>query len=93
MVGLLLWLALLGGTILDLSIVASRASRQGDNFLADQATMLRASLAGYAIGAAFLSIAYWEFLGLFLAGTVVTSRLLKQSARKKLDPEAVVAAS
>ena len=91
LVGLLLWLALLVGTVVDLSVVASRASRQGDNFLADQATMLRASLAGYAVGAAFLSIAYWEFLGLFLAGAVVTSRMLKQSAQKDLAPEAVVA--
>ena len=36
--------------------------------------MLRASIAAYLVGAAFLSIAYWEILFVLVAGAVLVSR-------------------
>lgn len=62
LVGLGLWLVLVFGTILSLGRSA-RSHGAGDaRWTADAAVMLRASLAGYAAGAMFVGIAYWELL-------------------------------
>ena len=64
LVGLLLWCTLLFGTMIDLSSAVRRGSRLESPWLRDQAAMLRASLAAYAVGSAFLNTAYWELLSL-----------------------------
>ena len=73
LVGLALWCGLLFGTLVDLSLIAWRHRGGSGRRLADQAAMLRASLAAYAVGSAFLSIAYWELLYLVLAAAILTS--------------------
>lgn len=73
-VGLALWGVLVVGSVLSLTRVL-RGNRRGQvPGLSDQAAMLRASIAAYLVGAAFLSIAYWELLFVLLAGAILISR-------------------
>lgn len=60
-----------------MSVLIARNRRWQLPGLTDQAAMLRASLAAYLIGAAFLSIAYWELLYLLLACAILISRFAK----------------
>jgi O-antigen ligase len=81
LVGLVFFGTLMLGTIISLSRLIGRARRRADPFLADQASALRASLMAYLVGAAFLSIAYWELLYLLVAAALVLkyqSRLPKK---------------
>jgi putative inorganic carbon (HCO3(-)) transporter len=75
--GLLLWGSLVFGSVVSLSVLIARNRRWQLPGLTDQAAMLRASLAAYLVGAAFLSIAYWELLYLLLACTILMSRFAK----------------
>lgn len=73
-VGLVLWCALVVGSVLSLSWVIWQCRRGPALGAADQAAMLRASIMAYLVGAAFLSIAYWEILFLLVAGAILVSR-------------------
>ncbi|MDZ7594743.1 MAG: putative O-glycosylation ligase, exosortase A system-associated [Thiobacillus sp.] len=75
--GLLLWGSLVFGSVVSLSVLIARNRRWQLPGLTDQAAMLRASLAAYLVGAAFLSIAYWELLYLLLACAILMSRFAK----------------
>lgn len=77
LVGLLIWCVGLFGTLANLTRIAWRSRRKGTSWLADQAAMLQTSLAAYAVGSAFLSIAYWELLYLLLVASILTSRLAR----------------
>ncbi len=71
LVGLGLWGLLLGATLQSLSRLISLGRRHATPWLSDQAAALRTSLVAYLVGAAFLSIAYWELLYLLLAAALV----------------------
>jgi putative inorganic carbon (hco3(-)) transporter len=71
LVGLGLWGGVLGATLLSLSRVAALGRRLATPWLGEQAVALRTSLVAYLVGAAFLSIAYWELLYLLLAAALV----------------------
>ncbi len=58
--GLLLWGALLAGTILSLTRMGWLGKRWHLDWVQAWAAMLRASLIAYAVGAIFLGITYWE---------------------------------
>lgn len=73
--GLALWLALVGGTLAGLTRSGAAARRRGDAETATWAAMLRASLAGYVVGAAFLGIAYWELLYWLVMAAAALDRL------------------
>lgn len=75
--GLVLWGSLVLGSVVSLSVLIARNRRWQLPGLTDQAAMLRASLAAYLVGAAFLSIAYWELLYLLLACAILLSRFAK----------------
>lgn len=85
LVGLLLWCTLLFGTIASLSGTLWKARREGVPWLTDQAAMLRASLAAYAVGAAFLSISYWELLYLLLLAAILVKTLARRDARSPVQ--------
>lgn len=75
LVGLGLWLALLGGSVVALTGLIRRGRLYGMVWLVNHAAMLRASLAAYAVGAAFLGIAYWLTLYLLVISAILLSRL------------------
>ena len=75
--GLVLWGSLVFGSAVSLTLLIARNRRWQLPGLTDQAAMLRASLAAYMVGAAFLSIAYWELLFLLLASAMLMSRFAK----------------
>lgn len=75
--GLVLWCSLVFGSAVSLTLLIARNRRWQLPGLTDQAAMLRASLAAYMVGAAFLSIAYWELLYLLLASAILISRFVK----------------
>ena len=75
--GLVLWTSLVFSSALSLTLLIARNRRWQIPGLTDQAAMLRASLAAYMVGAAFLSIAFWELLYVFLARAIVLSRFAK----------------
>lgn len=77
--GLTLWGGLFFGSVASLTRVIARNHRSPDVMLTDQAIMLRASFAAYLVGAAFLSIAYWELLYLLLAGAILLSRFARSA--------------
>lgn len=73
--GLLLWLSLVLGSLVSLTVLITRNRIWKLAGLTYQAAMLRASLAAYMVGAAFLSIAFWELLYVLLACAIVLNRL------------------
>lgn len=81
LLGLLIWCTWLFGTLADLSRIIWQKQRASASWLTDQAAMLRASLAAYVVGSAFLSIAYWELLYLLLIASILLSRLARQEER------------
>lgn len=87
LLGLTLWCALLFGTMAELSHRAWRLRGGAHAALASQAAMLCASLAAYAVGSAFLSIAYWELLYLLIAASMLTLRLAATSRPVPLAAE------
>jgi putative inorganic carbon (hco3(-)) transporter len=78
-VGLVLWAALILGSVLSLTRMLWRWQRT----LADEAAMLRASLVAYLVGAAFLSIAYWELLWVMVACAILVSRFERGARRHR----------
>lgn len=73
--GLLLWLALLVGTIARLTLMIRRGYRSGEAWAVDHGAMLRASLVAYAIGGLTLGSAYWELMFQILIYAVIALRL------------------
>jgi probable O-glycosylation ligase (exosortase A-associated) len=71
LVGLALWSALLLGNMVALTWLIWRGRRLHLVWLENHAAMLRASLAAYLVGAAFLGIAYWQMLYLLLVSAVL----------------------
>jgi putative inorganic carbon (HCO3(-)) transporter len=87
--GLLLWCALLFGSVVDLSLSMRQARRRRHPWLGHQAAMLRASLAAYAVGSAFLSIAFWELLFLLIVASILTRRVAHREAGLIASPGAL----
>ena len=81
--GLVLWGSLVFGSAVSLTLLIARNRRWQLPGLTDQAAMLRASLAAYLVGAAFLSVAYWELLFLLLASAILLSRFAKTESAEK----------
>jgi probable O-glycosylation ligase (exosortase A-associated) len=79
-VGLGLWSLLVIGSMLSLTRAIWSNRRWQVPGLIDQAAMLRASIAAYMVGAAFLSIAYWELLFVLVASAVLVSRFASEPA-------------
>ncbi len=73
--GLALWGALLFGSMASLGGLARSGARRADAWQSSHAAMLRASLAGYAVGAAFLGIAYWDLLFQMVLVSALIARL------------------
>lgn len=76
-VGLALWGMLVVGSVMSLTRVIWGNRHWQVPGLTDQAAMLRASIAAYLVGAAFLSIAYWELLFVLVASAILVSRFAK----------------
>lgn len=74
-VGLAIWGVLLFGSILHLSWQASAGNSKRRPWWSRYATMLRASLAAYAVGGITLGITYWEPAYILITATVILSRL------------------
>ncbi|HYP69189.1 MAG TPA: putative O-glycosylation ligase, exosortase A system-associated [Thiobacillaceae bacterium] len=79
--GLLLWGALLAGTILSLTRMGRLGKRWRLDWVQRWAAMLRASLMAYAVGAIFLGIAYWELFYWLLVASVLATRFAIQEQR------------
>ncbi len=79
--GFFLWLGVVLGSVASLSRLVWRAGKTGQANLIRWAAMLRASLLGYMVGAAFLSIAYWPLLLMLLACAILVSRLVNAAQR------------
>ena len=82
LVGLGLWLVLLGGSVVTLTGLIRRGRLHGLEWLVNHAAMLRASLAAYAVGAAFLGIAYWLTPYLLVISAILLSRLATVSCAR-----------
>ena len=78
-VGLALWAALVVGSVLSLTWMIWQSRRRAMPGLVDEASMLRASIAAYLVGAAFLSIAYWEILFVLVASAILVSRFSNEA--------------
>ena len=71
LMGLALWSALLLGNMGALTWLVWRGGRLRLTWLENHAAMLRASLAAYLVGAAFLGIAYWQMVYLLMASVIL----------------------
>ena len=79
--GLLLWLALLLGTLVYLTRLYRRnRTAEGGEWLANCSAMLRASLVAYAVGSAFLGLSYWDIFYHLLIISVLLSKLARPTA-------------
>jgi probable O-glycosylation ligase (exosortase A-associated) len=85
--GFLLWSVLLFGSMAQLTLLGAKARLRGDKATELSAAMLRAGLAGYAVGGAFLGIAYWGLLYQMLAMALLLGRP-GETGPKQLQPEA-----
>ena len=77
--GLLLWLLLLAGTMVRLSLMIRRGILRGDSWAVDHGAMLRASLIAYGIGGISLGIAYWELMFQILSYAIIALRYSRLS--------------
>ena len=86
LVGLALYVSLIGGTLWSLLHLMMRGepanSARREPRVARMATAIFTALAAYLVGAAFLSIAYWELLFLLLAAAWVLRRLARNPVLK-----------
>lgn len=74
-VGLTLWLALLVGAVIDLArLMRRREVLRAAPWLSDYAQGLIASLAGFAAGAMFSGLAYWDIWLLLVVASVLVRR-------------------
>jgi probable O-glycosylation ligase (exosortase A-associated) len=80
-VGLGLWSLLVFGSTASLTWLLWMGRRSRDSWLTDHSAMLRASLIAYAVGAAFLGIAYWELLYLLVVGAIIVGRFSRNGLR------------
>jgi probable O-glycosylation ligase (exosortase A-associated) len=79
LVGLGLWALLLFGSMASLTRLIMQAQSRKLEWVHTCGAMLRTSLAGYAVGAIFLGIAYWELLYWLIGATVIFRHLARQS--------------
>ncbi len=85
-VGLFLFLLLWGTTYFICGSIVRRCKRREDLYWArDLAAMLQVSIVGYAVGGAFLGLAYFDLPYHLLAMTAVLHHLVKQAGA--YDPE------
>lgn len=77
--GLGLWALLLFGSMASLTRLIMQAKSRKLEWVLAYGAMLRTSLAGYAVGAIFLGIAYWELLYWLIGATVILRQLARQS--------------
>lgn len=80
-IGLGLWALLVVGSVASLSRLVWRNRYGAAADRAHEAAMLRASLVAYLVGAAFLSIAYWELLFVVIACAILASRFDRLARR------------
>lgn len=81
--GLLLWGALLLGSMANLTRLAWQARRgRAPTWVADYGTLLTASLAAYAVGSLFLGTAYWDLLYQLIAIAILVTQLGKASTNQ-----------
>lgn len=92
-VGLALYLALIGGTLLALNRVRKEAARDRPErlWLAEYAWALQLGLLGYLAAGAFLDVAYFDLLYAFIALAVVMQRELDEESKPIEAPEAAPA--
>ncbi len=90
-VGLALFLLLWTLVWRDASWIARQArSRNELRWAADLARMIQVSLVGYAVGGAFLNLAYYDVPYYLLIALVLTRRLLEKEIRSVAQEEAVL---
>lgn len=90
LLGLGIWLSLLFGSMAALTRLVWYGRRWHLPWLGPHAAMLRASLAAYVVGSAFLGIAYWDLLYLFIVSTILLERFARLSRlRSSDDPDGV----
>lgn len=96
--GFLVWMALLLGTLWDLTRLAWQA--RGDSqrvWVVNYSLMLRASLIGYSVGAFFSGLAYWDILFQLIVIAILLRRAANGAATKPVAPiapaDAIAAAS
>jgi probable O-glycosylation ligase (exosortase A-associated) len=79
-VGLGLWLSLLLGTLIALERLRSRALARDDTmWIRDYARAIQLSLVGYAVGAAFLEVTYWDIFYHLAGMCAVLKMILKNN--------------
>lgn len=83
LLGLALWGGLVFGSLASLTRLIWSNRRWRLPWLTRHAEMLRAALAAYTVGAAFLGIAYWELLFLLIVSAILLERFarLERSVR------------
>ncbi len=89
--GFLLWIGLLVGSLWDLTRLGRVGRSRADlAWVTNYSEMMRASLAGYAVGAMFSGLAYWDILFHLVAMAVVLRRLANdaQAAPVPIGPNA-----
>ena len=77
--GLVFWAGLVLGSVVSLTLFLARNQTRELPGLRNQAAMLSVSLIAYLVGAAFLSIAYWELLFLLLASAMLHARFVREA--------------
>lgn len=83
LLGLGLWLLLLLGSMAALTRLIWHGRGWKLPWLEPHAAMLRASLAAYLVGSAFLGIAYWNLLYLFIVSTTLLERFANLSRQRE----------
>lgn len=91
LVGLTLWLVLLVGSLWMLTRLIGRNRRWRIPWLSVHAAMIRASIAAYMTGAAFLGIPYWELLYLMIISAVLLERFANLEMREMREAQTQVA--
>lgn len=83
---LVLWCALLFGSIARLSVLLHRNGRWRLPWLDNHAAMLRAALAAYAVGAVFLGISYWPLLYYLVVSAILLEHFARQAVAEAPVP-------
>ncbi len=81
-VALLLWLSLLFGTVIALQRIKRKAMVHEETaWMKDYALAIQISLTGYAVGGAFLGVAYWDIFYHLVAICILLKVMLKDPVR------------
>ena len=85
--GFVLWMALLLGTLWDLTRLAWQARGDAERaWVVNYSRMLRASLVGYSVGALFSGLAYWDILFQMMVIAVLLRRVADRDANGRVAP-------